>query len=250
MKKLTPKNIAVILLVVLILAGNWFISWANNASPATETALAALETDARVTVTNQSGLITFQPAGVEFADIEIGFVFYPGGRVDYRAYAPVLRLIAQEGYFVALAPMPLNLAFFNVNAADQVQEMFPQIGGWVVGGHSLGGVAASGFASDHADILGMVFWASYPANDALKQMDLKVISIYGTNDSLSTLEKIDASRALLPAHTQFVAIEGGNHAQFGDYGPQPGDNEATISSADQHAQIVAAVVQFLASLVK
>lgn len=250
MKKITPKNIAIVLLVILILAGNWFVSWANDASAATEIAIAALESDAQVTVTEESGLITFQPTDVELADIEIGFVFYPGGRVDYRAYAPILRLIAQEGYFVALAPMPLNLAFFNVNAAAQVQEMFPQIDNWVVGGHSLGGVAASGFAADHTDILGVVFWASYPANDALKGMNAKVISIYGTNDGLSTLEKINDSRALLPADTQFVAIEGGNHGQFGSYGPQEGDNPATISTEEQWAQIAEATLAFLASLIR
>ena len=67
---------------------------------------------------------------------------------------------------------------------------------------------------------------------------------------ISGMAKFDETRALNPASTQYVVIDGGNHAQFGDYGPQPGDNEATISRADQQSQVVAAVVQFLASFVK
>jgi len=38
-----------------------------------------------------------------------------------------------------------------------------------------------------------------------------------------------------------MTIEGGNHAQFGSYGPQPGDNEATISAQEQLDQTVEAI---------
>ncbi len=58
------------------------------------------------------------------------------------------------------------------------------------------------------------------------------------------MDKFDASRTLLPADTTWVVIEGGNHAQFGDYGIQPGDNVATISAAEQQTQIVDATVIF------
>jgi hypothetical protein len=43
-------------------------------------------------------------------------------------------------------------------------------------------------------------------------------------------------------------MQGGNHAQFGDYGFQPGDNQAKISRADQQQQVVDATVKFLESL--
>jgi hypothetical protein len=36
-----------------------------------------------------------------------------------------------------------------------------------------------------------------------------------------------------PADATFLAIAGGNHAQFGVYGPQEDDKPATISSAEQ-----------------
>ncbi|MBI3151268.1 MAG: alpha/beta hydrolase, partial [Chloroflexi bacterium] len=174
--------------------------------------------------------------------------FYPGGRVDHRAYAPLLRLIAERGYFVVLVPAPLNLPFFDVNVSAHVIAHYPEIQQWAVGGHSLGGVAASTYAANHPDIKGLVLWASYPANDVLKSMDTKAISIYGTNDGLTTSEKINESRALLPADAEFVAIEGGNHAQFASYGLQAGDNKAAISPEEQWTQIANATVEFLEGL--
>jgi pimeloyl-ACP methyl ester carboxylesterase len=165
--------------------------------------------------------------------------------VDYRAYAPVLRMIAEEGYFVALVPVTLNLAFFDINAAAPVLAEHPEIKHWVVSGHSLGGVAASIFAKDHLNQLdGLVFFASYPADDSLKNADIKVLSIYGTKD-MAGMEKFDETKALLSTDTQYVVIDGGNHAQFGSYGFQPGDNAATISAEEQWAQITAATVEFL-----
>ena len=75
-----------------------------------------------------------------------------------------------------------------------------------------------------------------------------VTSISATLDGLATPEKIDASRPLLPPDTVWLPIEGGNHAQFGWYGPQGGDNEATISREDQQAQVIGATLALLAAL--
>ena len=202
-----------------------------------------MQSDSQVFASAENGWVIFFPA--DGPQPEMGLIFYPGGRVDYRAYAPVLRLIAAQGYFVALVPAPLNLAFFDVNASARVIAQYPEVQDWAVGGHSLGGVAASSYAANHPDIKGIVFWASYPANDALKLMDAKALSIYGTNDGLAAIATIDESRALLPADAQFVAIEGGNHAQFGSYGLQAGDNEAAISPEEQWAQVAQATVEFL-----
>lgn len=205
-----------------------------------------MQSDSQVFASAENGWVIFFPA--DEPQPEMGFIFYPGGRVDYRAYAPALRRIAAQGYFVALVPVPLNLAFFDVNAAARVIARYPEVQDWAVGGHSLGGVAASSYAANHPDIKGVVFWASYPANDALKLMDTKALSIYGTNDGLATIATIDESRTLLPADSQFVAIEGGNHAQFASYGLQAGDNEAAISPEEQWTQVANATVEFLEGL--
>jgi len=179
-----------------------------------------------------------------------GFIFYPGGNVDWRAYAPAAGEIARAGFLVAIAPMPLNLAVFDANAADAIIAAFPNVGHWAVGGHSLGGVMAARYARKHeGKVAGLILWASYPAKaDDLSKSALRVASISGSLDGLSTPAKIAASRALLPPSTAWTVIEGGNHAQFGWYGPQKGDNAAAIAPESQQDAIVAASVALLKSL--
>ena len=241
----TFKRIALGFLVVVIVVGIGFVAWAETPLGPAPEALAALQSDAAVTVTT-GDYITFTPAAVKPT---IGFIFYPGGRVDARSYAAPLHAIAAQGYLVVLVPVRLNMAFFDINAAEPVLSAYPDITDWVVGGHSLGGVAASLFTGKHPEIKGLVFWASYPADDSIKDSNLHVLSIYGTND-MAGADKFDETSVLNPANAQYVVIDGGNHAQFGDYGPQPGDKEATITRAEQQAQVVNAVVAFLSSFVK
>ena len=231
------------LLAVLFLG---FVVWGSTPAQPMPEALAALQSDARVTVTT-GAWVTFEPVGVQ---PETGLILYPGGRVDYRAYAPAAREIAVQGYLVVIVPMPLNLAVFNPGAASRVIAAHPEIQQWAIGGHSLGGAMAANFAKRHPGaVQALALWASYPAsNDDLSASGLRIVSIYGDLDGLATGEKIDASRALLPANTRWVAIQGGNHAQFGWYGDQSGDNAATISRPAQQAQIVAATVDLLKSL--
>lgn len=229
-------------IIIIVIAA--FLIWANDAYPADDAALQALTSDSQVTVT-AGKYITFQPADQQPST---GFIFYPGGRVDYRAYAPVLRMIAEGGYFVALVPVPLNMAFFDINAATPVLEEHPEIQTWAVGGHSLGGAMASVFAKDHlTELDGVIFFASYPADDSLKNAEIEVLSIYGTND-MAGMATFDEKKSLLAADTEYVIIEGGNHAQFGSYGFQAGDNAATISAAEQWSQTAAATLEFLREL--
>ncbi len=230
-------------LVVIGLGAGGFVLWA--AAPMPE-ALAALPSDETVTVTNAAWL-AFSPAGQ--APVT-GLIFYPGGKVDYRAYAPAMRAIAAAGYLAVIPPMPLNLAVFAPGRAADVIAAYPSIKHWAVGGHSLGGSMAANFAHQHpAAVQGLVLWASYPAaGDSLATQNLAVVSISATRDGLATPAKIEASRPLLPAATRWVSIAGGDHAQFGYYGPQAGDNDATLSRADQQQQTVAATLALLKTL--
>ena len=235
-------------LLVVLTAG--FVVWGETPAAPMPEALAALQSDggadAKVTVT-LSPWLTFEPVGVQPT---VGFIIYPGGRVDDRAYAPQAHAIAAQGYLVVIVPMPLNLAVFNINGAQAVIDAHPEIKRWAIGGHSLGGSMAASFAHAHPNaIQGLVLWASYPAgSDDFSQSTLPVISIYGTNDGLATPAKIDASHVLLPADTQWTPIQGGNHGQFGWYGLQAGDNPADITRQEQQAQIIQATSSFLASL--
>jgi pimeloyl-ACP methyl ester carboxylesterase len=228
---------------LLILVGTAFVIWASVAAKPMPEALAAQEPDAQVQ-TGQTPWLVFGPAE---SDPITGLILYPGGRVDARAYAPLALALAEEGYLVVIVPMPLNLAFFAPGRAAQVMTAFPGVQRWAVGGHSLGGAMAANFAHNNPQrVRGLVLWAAYPgASDDLSDSQLDVVSIYGTRDGLATPDKIDASRQLLPTDTAWIAIEGGNHAQFGWYGPQAGDGEATISRKEQQAQILAATLALL-----
>jgi hypothetical protein len=234
-----------------LLAGG-FVVWASNAAQPQPEALDALRTDELVRFRDDTwhSWYLFRP-GEDAVPPQTGFIFYPGGRVDARAYAPEARAIAAEGYLVILVPMPLNLAVISPNRAKQVIEAYPEIEQWVIGGHSLGGSMAASFAHGHSeDVAGLVLWAAYPAdwNDLSAQSDLRVASIYGTLDGLATAEQIKDSGILLPPDTVWVPIEGGNHAQFGWYSPQSGDLEATISHEAQSSQVVAATLELLSSV--
>jgi hypothetical protein len=233
----------VVILGVLLLAVIGFIAWGMIVPEPMPEALTAMQSDSQVIVTTDPW-ITFQPAD---QSATTGLIIYPGGRVDPRAYAPIAHAIASQGYLVVIVPMPLNLAVFGSSRAASVIETYPDIQYWVIGGHSLGGSMAALYADKHRDqINGLFLWASYPANsNDFSDSDINVSSIYGTLDGLATKDKIDASRGLLPLDTTWVPIEGGNHAQFGWYGNQSGDNPATISRQDQQDQIQQAVLDLL-----
>jgi pimeloyl-ACP methyl ester carboxylesterase len=232
------------LLIVLVIG---FVAWGSNPAQPMPEALAALQSNAQARVTTGKWL-TFEPAGGQ--QPSTGFIIYPGGRVDYRAYAPAAQSIAGQGYLVIIVRMPLNLAVFNPNAAAQVIAAHPEIEQWAVGGHSLGGAMAANFVFTHPGAVeGLVLWASYPAaSNDLSSSGMRVLSISGTLDGLSTPEKIAASRALLPADTTWAPIAGADHAQFGWYGPQAGDNPASITAEQQQGRIVQATVDFLSQL--
>ncbi|MFN3491221.1 MAG: alpha/beta hydrolase [Anaerolineales bacterium] len=247
MKKFLRQAAAIFIVVILIFA-TVFVFWASDAAPASDVALKALNSDSQTFVAIENGWATFYPANNPRP--ETGLIFYPGGKVDYRAYAPLMKMIANEGYFVVVMPVPLNLAMFDINVAARIQAQYPEIKNWFVGGHSLGGVAAAAYGASHPDILGVVLWAANSADDSLKINSVPTLLVYGTQDGLFPLKMVDEARALLPEDTMFAAINGGNHSQFGSYGLQSGDNEASISPEEQWSQTVNATLEFMNSLSK
>jgi dienelactone hydrolase len=229
---------------ILALAVLGFVVWANATPAPMPEALAALESDAQVQVTVGDWLV-FAPTGATPA---AGFIFYPGGRVDPISYAPAMRALAQAGYLVVVPSMPLNLAVLAPNRATEIMAAYPAVGRWGIGGHSLGGAMAASYMHNHPGAAAaLVLWAAFPPDGGslAGRDELSVASIYGTLDGLATPADIQASVPLLPAGTAFVPIEGGNHAQFGWYGDQAGDNPATISREEQQRQAVTATLATL-----
>ncbi|NJD60820.1 MAG: alpha/beta hydrolase [Anaerolineales bacterium] len=236
----------VVLLGALAVAVIGFVAWGSIVPAPMPEAIAALQSDEQVQVTTEPWLV-FEPTQ---QIPTTGFIIYPGGRVDPRSYAPQANTIAEQGYLVVIVPMPLNLAVFGSGKAGAVIEAYLEIDSWVIGGHSLGGSMAASYAYNHPDqIDGLVLWASYPASsNDLTNSGIKVASISASLDGLATPDKIEASRSLLPADTNWLEIDGGNHAQFGWYGDQAGDNPATITREAQQAQVIQATFDLIKSV--
>ena len=193
--------------------------------------LASVRANPDVVIDDADQGIVLSPAD---GDSEIGLVFIPGAKVDPWAYAAILQgIVAEDGVTVVITRPWLNLAFFDPRGVDAFTSAAPEVDTWIVGGHSLGGVRACQLASDAEALL---LFASYCAAD-LADTDLPVLSLAGSEDGLSTPEKISDARHLLPADAELVEIDGASHASFGDYGPQPGDGTPTISDETMHATV-------------
>lgn len=225
--------------VVLVVGGLGFVIWGLNPLEATPVALESLQSNDLVNVAETD-------LGWEFTPVtpkgKQGLIFYPGGHVDARAYAPLARSIAATGRFVIITPMPLSLAVLDPNAADAVIDEHTEIKEWVIGGHSLGGAMAAQYAADHPGYCdGILLLAAYATESAdLSGEDMSASDVYGTEDAVLDAENHQAGKAFLPKDTAEVVIQGGNHAQFGNYGDQPGDGEAKISTEAQQAATVSA----------
>lgn len=162
-----------------------------------------------------------------------GLIFYPGGKVEYTAYIPLMKALASEGTLCILVEMPFNLAVFDVNAADGLQEKYPKIETWYIGGHSLGGSMAASYLSKNADSFeGLLLLGSYSTAD-LSELDVDVLSIYGSEDQVMNKEKYQSNKTNLPSDSTEFVIDGGCHAYFGVYGAQDGDGTPSITNEEQ-----------------
>ena len=228
-------------LLVIVLVAVAFLVWANIVMQGDRDRSIEVWTDKGVEVTSTEHSVVMAPAGVAS---ETGLVFIPGAKVDPYAYMYKLAgIVERTGATIVITKPTLNLAFFDQRPLTTFTADAPGVDRWFVGGHSLGGVRACMLADDPA-VTGLILFGSYCAND-LADSGLEVLSISGSRDGLTTPEKIADARPLLPTDATFVAIEGLNHAGFGDYGTQPGDNSATIPTDQQRDEITDALAAVL-----
>ena len=221
MKKL--KIIAISIIGIILLAVVSFVIWSSITYKPTEQLITAYELNER---TNED-LVWEGTNGT-------GIVLYAGAKVEHAAYAYYADQLAKQGYTVILPSIRFNFALLDANAAQPFIDQYEDIDTWIVGGHSLGGVAAAMFAQKSNDVDGLLLLGSYPSGSSnLSKQPIDVLSLYAEFDALTSLEDIEKSKALLPADAKFIEINGGNHAQFGMYGEQKGDQEATISAKQQ-----------------
>lgn len=180
---------------------------------------------------NEKNMIIMTPASPS----DTAFIFYPGGKVEYTAYIPILEKLRQNGVACVLVKMPFNLAVFKINAADTVYDKFPDVKNWYIGGHSLGGAMASSYVEKNSTkVKGLILFGAYPVND----INIPTLCIYGSEDKVLDKTKLEGV-------LNTIEIVGGNHAYFGNYGEQKGDGIATITREEQQEQAVSAILKFL-----
>lgn len=217
---------AVLLLATLTGVFFWYVS---DYYPAQDVALEVMARGDGMAV--EDGMTILSPS----VPTDTAIIFYPGAKVEASAYLPLLDQIRRTGVTCILVEMPFRMAIFDPDAAQDVMERFPEVEHWYLAGHSMGGAMASQFAADHRAqvdgliLLGAYIYGDYPPEDTL--------TIYGSLNQ-SVEDQLDYTENV-------VEIQGGNHAQFGNYGPQKGDPPAEISTQEQQEQTVAAIQEFL-----
>ena len=221
----------ILALVLLLLTAAAFFAYTAAYYPAGEEGLRALTSDSVIVEETDFGWLFDGPSE------DTALIFYPGAKVDEVAYAPLLHGLAETSMDVCLVKMPFHLAFFGANKAEALMARY-DYANWYIGGHSLGGVMAVSYAADH-DLRGIVLLASYPT----KAVDEPILLIYGTEDGVLNRERV--AEASHYGSVKECVIEGGNHASFGDYGPQAGDKTAAISAQEQQTQTLAAIAAWL-----
>lgn len=205
--------------------------------------------EATVLIERQSNMIVEEKSGMKKAlvitpegvDESVGWIIYPGGKVDYRAYAILgYQLAQQSGQRVIIVSFPFHLAVFDINAGRTWMEKYEDTSSWYIVGHSLGGVMGAQMAKNEEKVIGVGFLASYPSAD-FSDSDIRMISIRGSSDKILNLAAFADAQSKFSPYTEFYVIQGGNHSQFGSYGFQKDDGMATVTKQDQ----IDMVVEFL-----
>ena len=174
---------------------------------------------------------------------ENAIIFYPGGKVEAESYIPLLYQLSLNGFDCFLLEVPFNLAILNINKADNIINNY-EYNNWYVGGHSLGGAVSTMYANNNFEkIKGIILLAAYPTSNIPE--NLKVLSIYGSKDGVLNIKKYNESKKYWNSNVKEVIIEGANHAQYGNYGHQKGDNESTITLEEQQNKTVDEIVKFI-----
>ena len=226
------KTVIAIMSVVVVVAVSVFawLLYANDYYEAAAVARKATYGTANILVEETDDYYRFY---AKEGTMEKGIVFYPGGKVDEVAYAPMLLKFAENGYEVYLVKMPAKLAIFGMNAAESIFRSATYITEWTMMGHSLGGAMAASFSAEHdKEVDNLVLLAAYSTSD-LTDKEICVFSFYGTEDKVLNMEKYEEYFANLPDDVIEEVLEGGNHANYGYYGDQEGDGKASISREEQ-----------------
>ena len=244
-RKIAGKIVLIVLAAALLLSAGFVGICMFNERPALRelSAYQSAFPDTVIRVTEDGGAeITPLPP----KKAETGIIFYVGAQIRPEAYIPLLARLTEKGYACFIPELSFNLALLEPNAAEAVIKAHPEINSWVMAGHSLGGLTASGFADTHPDTVnGLILIAAYTNRD-LSDTELPMLSVFGDMDGVLNRNRYEQRRVWNSGDFEEHSIPGGNHSQFGDYGKQPRDNEALIPADEQQAQAADSIADWLA----
>lgn len=241
-RKKTIQLIFAFIITTLIVLFTFGAIWIATPYKPSSDALALLK-DSENSYFKDTGNLEFIPKEPKSK----GIIFYPGGRVEAQAYSYICSALANQGYPCIIAVMPFNLAVFKIDAGDEIISKYPEIQGWIIGGHSLGGSMAARYVNqtEYKDkISGIVFLASYSDID-LSKSKIPCSILIATKDNILNFDTFSDNFKNFPDNHNLNVIQGGNHSQFGDYGLQQDDGNSEINKDEQHQIVVAEFVKLL-----
>ena len=187
--------------------------------------------------------IIYKPVGIEPT---VGVVFYAGNPVDYRDYGTLLTAIASAGYLVISPEFPLDTAALNVIAGEEYMKQYPDIQEWFLAGHSHGGGVSTVELALRPNLFKGLIIIDSIIGVPVTQEGFPVLTFHATEDlAVPGYQHSILMAELAAADTTEVVIEGGNHAQFGDYGIQFNDGVAKISKEEQLDITIREILKFL-----
>lgn len=232
------KIVLCIILTILILSIGFAVYYVNDYYHAESSITHYLKGNENVTVEKINNGYYVDGPGNNSA-----LIFYPGAKVEYTAYIPLLMNISNNGVDCFLVEMPFNIAFFGKDRADDIiNNDSYHYSNWYLSGHSLGGIVASDYTSEHTNQLkGLILVASYPN----KNITTPTLLVYGSNDNVLNKKSLEESKSYIKGELNETIINGANHAQFGFYGQQDKDSIASISQDEQINKTVTSILEFI-----
>ena len=242
-RKLIRRIILIVLAAVLVLSAVIVGMCLFNERPAVQPVAAYQSTycDTVISIADDGGVEILPQSG----NVDTGLIFYVGAQITPDAYIPLLARIAAHGYACFIPNLTFNMAALEPKAADDIISAHPEIRSWILAGHSMGGLTASGYADDHRDTVdGLILVAAYTNRD-MSDSEMPVLAVFGDTDGVMNKALYDKRLVWNPADFEEYIIPGANHAQYGDYGKQPRDNDALISAEEQQSQTAEIILNWL-----
>ena len=230
--------------ILIITLGIIFMIWQFSTYQARDIPEEDYVSTDTINVHEDDDLLSFSVMDSELSEL----VFLPGGGVQPRAYVPLARNLAEEGFTVHIVKMPYRMPVWGY---DKILDLFDwENGRFVLGGHSQGAKMAAQFAYEHPELPAALFLiaTTHPRDIDMSHMSMRTVKILGDRDGLVESADVAVNIPKLPIGSSLLTIEGANHSQFGHMGHLLMDGTPAISREEQQRKTVEILVDAFAGL--